>query len=211
MKNSKRRNNKIRNNALMSIFDKEFNKTNTIDYKGIKITIKNSISLNDIREIIEIVSTSCVDVDMGTYEPALKSFLIDLEIILYYTNIRMPKDLKSQYDIITQTDLFDVILPYINAAQYTEIVNGVDSKIAFLLNSVNNLATAETMKLTKDIEYMTEILKNALDNISNDGIRELTDALNNASNSKKVSVPALAENNFENENIMNEETISTNE
>lgn len=211
MKNSKRRNNKIRNNALMSIFDKEFNKTNTIDYKGIKITIKNSISLNDIREIIEIVSTSCVDVDMGTYEPALKSFLIDLEIILYYTNIRMPKDLKSQYDIITQTDLFNVILPYINAAQYTEIVNGVDSKIAFLLNSVNNLATAETMKLTKDIEYMTEILKNALDNISNDGIRELTDALNNASNSKKVSVPALAENNFENENIMNEETISTNE
>ena len=211
MKNGKRRNRKANNNALMGILNKEFNKTNTIDYKGIEITIKNSISLNDVREIIEIVSTSCVDIDTGVYEPILKSFLIDLEIILYYTNIRMPKDLESQYDIITQTDLFNVILPYINAAQYTEIVNGVDSKIAFLLNSVNNLATAETLKLTKNIEYMTEILKTALDNISNDGIRELTDALNNASNSKKVPVPAHAENNYENENIMNEETISTNE
>lgn len=75
-----------------------------VQYKGIPIAIKGSLSLLDILKIADNVASFCF-MDDGEYMPELKNFFFKRELIETATNIELPEDVAECYDLIMNSEL----------------------------------------------------------------------------------------------------------
>lgn len=122
-------NKKISISALEKIMKENKSQPVTVEWNGIEIVIKPTLSLKEILTFVDDVVKSCFIGDTGEYHPELKPFFIKSNVLEAFANFKLPPNASRRYDIIYNTDAFDVVLQYIDTEQFNEIVQAIDSKI----------------------------------------------------------------------------------
>lgn len=152
-----------------------------MEWNGLEITVKRSIGFQDMLQLYKRVVDNCFSSDTNEYLPSVKHFLIKAGIIEYYTNLTMPKNIKTQYDIVYKYGLFEALLEKINMHQVDEIIEAIDSKLDALVRTNEGLVTAKFNQLMDSMDGIVENVTGLFSGISNDDITGLARAISNNS------------------------------
>lgn len=153
-------NNKKSKKISITAFDKIMREENTpieiIEWHGIDVTIRKTLSLKDALIFVDTVSKSCFDSETGEYTPEVKVFAMKCCILEMYANFSLPANVEHKYDLVYNTDAVDTVLKHINMRQLNELTDAISEK-------VDNMARANIENINKQ---MNDVY-NAFDELQN--------------------------------------------
>lgn len=121
---------KISINAFESVVKENFENTVTKEWFGIPVTITKTISFEEVVNFVAEVADNCFLSD-GRYIPEAMQALIDCGVVRHYTNINLPANLSSAYELVMRSGIIDFIMPEINSNQYNDIIIAIRDKIEY--------------------------------------------------------------------------------
>ena len=121
---------KISINAFESVVKENFENTVTKEWFGIPVTITKTISFEEVVNFVAEVADNCFLSD-GRYIPEAMQALIDCGVVRHYTNINLPANLSSAYELVMRSGIIDFIMPEINSSQYNDIIIAIRDKIEY--------------------------------------------------------------------------------
>lgn len=141
-------NNKKSKKISITAFDKIMREENTpieiIEWHGIDVTIRKTLSLKDALTFVDTVSKSCFDSETGAYMPEVKVFAMKCCILEMYANFSLPANVEHKYDLVYNTDAVDTVLKHINMRQLNELTDAISEK-------VDNMAQANIENINKQM------------------------------------------------------------
>lgn len=174
----------------------------------IEITIRRVLPLQEVFQFVEDVVSSCFDMDAGRYIPEIKAFVIRSSVLSRYANFTLPKDPEKQYELIYNTNAFENVMEYINRAQYDEIIDAIDERIAHELSMMENALTGQTAALTAKIDSFVSDMEEIFGSMDKSDMPAL---VKNLSNIGKIDEGKLAkavlDARNENEDITEEDPV----
>ncbi len=120
---------KISINTFDKIMKENYIPTSTIEWDGIQIIIKRTLSFKEMLEFVDSVTNTCFTITENIYMPEAKDFAIKSNILERYANFNLPDSLGHRYELIYCTDAVDTVLREINYQQFNEILKSIDAKI----------------------------------------------------------------------------------
>lgn len=163
---------KISINAFESVVKDNFENTVTKEWFGIPVTITKTISFEEVVNFVAEVADNCFLSD-GRYIPEAMQGLIDCGVVRHYTNINLPANLSSAYELVMRSGIIDFIMPEINSNQYNDIIIAIRDKIEY---ACDTNVTEFRNSLTGMMESMTDLqekTKELFGKISPDEIQTL--------------------------------------
>jgi hypothetical protein len=163
---------KISINAFESVVKENFENTVTKEWFGIPVTITKTISFEEVVNFVAEVADNCFLSD-GRYIPEAMQALIDCGVVRHYTNINLPANLSSAYELVMRSGIIDFIMPEINSNQYNDIIIAIRDKIEY---ACDTNVTEFRNSLTGMMESMTDLqekTKELFGKISPDEIQTL--------------------------------------
>lgn len=171
---AQKKNNKVSVATIEKIMKENFaGDTKTFDWYGVQVEYKENISMEYMVTLINEVTNNCFDKD-GDFIPVFKDFLVRTFTVQLYSNVRMPQDIKKQYDILFSTDLYDVLMQHIDQGQYDSILKAIDAQLTYRCNA-DMIATRQTLN---QIIAQFESFGEQLDKVNVDDVRNIAGALN---------------------------------
>ena len=86
-------------NALEKITDEYVNEE-VLEWNGLEITIKKTLSFSDMMKFVDSVAKSCFVQGSGDYAPEIFDFALRSNVLDTYANFTMPRDLEKQYAMV---------------------------------------------------------------------------------------------------------------
>lgn len=148
---------KAKKSVMIQIPSRSIENETVIEWGGYEICITRTITLPKMLEFVANAAESCFG-DDGSFIPEIMDFAVKSNIISMYTNIKLPKDLKRQYELLYMTNLCEEVVKQINNQQITEILNSVASKVKYNADSRVNQAHAEIRKIAEGFAETKERL-----------------------------------------------------
>lgn len=144
---------KISINAFEKIVKENFENTVTKEWFGIPVTITKTISFEEVVNFVAEVANNCFLSD-GRYIPEAMQALIDCGVVRYYTNINLPTNLSSAYELVMRSGIMDFIMPEINSNQYNDIIIAIRDKIEY---ACDTNVTEFKNSLSEMVRSMTDL------------------------------------------------------
>lgn len=162
--------------ALREAMKGKFDNTVTDEWEGLSLTIKRTLSLDEMLTFVEKVVESCYDND-NVFAPERKDIAIRLSTVVLYSNITLPTTLEEQYDFIYRTNIYDFICDKINQNQYVTIMRAIHEKI----DDINRMNAADVearlAEVTSTIDNMQQQMNDIFAGIDADTISKLSSAI----------------------------------
>jgi hypothetical protein len=179
--------------ATMDDILKRRQETETVQWNGLDVVIKKDLAMDDMLNFVDSVVRSCFDAQTGEYRPEAKDFAMRANILTRYANFALPeKNTEHQYEIAVFSGAADMVLRYVNAAQFNEMSRAIDEKIAYM-------ASANIQVLTKRFDDVVMAFQKLQSDIGKQfagvGDGELAALVKAASNSS-ISEEALVKEYF---------------
>lgn len=188
---------KLTINKIEKIMSEMFVPNVIVDWHGEQITIKRSLTLEEMLTFTENVIDSCFN--DGEYMPQLKDFATRVATLFSYVDINLPSNTGKKYAICYQTDLVQTVLKNIDINQYTEMINAIEYKldnmaeanVQMVYRKADDAAEAITGMVEKINTMFEDIepqdLKNVISAIGTNGVDEkkIVNAYLNASGGKE--------------------------
>lgn len=114
-----------------NVMKQNFTNIVSVDWHGVEVHIKKTISLMDMMGFVNEVVESCFD-DEGEFMPEIMDFAIKSNVLTRYANFTMPKDLEARYAMIYISDAIHLVYSVIDADQINEIMAAIDRKLNHL-------------------------------------------------------------------------------
>lgn len=149
----------------------------TIEWTGINIEIKPTLSLGEMYGFVNGVVSACVDTTTGVYNAEIKDFAIKMMVLENYANFTLPKNSEKSYDLIYRTDAFFKVRENINPVQFEEMCNAIDEKIEYVLKSNIETANRQINEMYTSMDGIQNQLSSLLSEINEDDIKNLLGAL----------------------------------
>ncbi len=175
--------------AIEKVIKENYTPTETIDWHGVEITIKHSLSLEEMMKFVSLVINSCFS-ESGEYIPESKAFVIKNCVIESYTNIALPSNTSSRYDLIYKSDIVSIILPHIDMEQFNAISEAIDKKIENIARANVGLVNKKAVELFSSIENIQEQFSNLMSGVTAEDIARLARAISNSTLDEKKLVEA---------------------
>lgn len=163
---------KISINAFESVVKENFENTVTKEWFGIPVTITKTISFEEVVNFVAEVADNCFLSD-GRYIPEAMQALINCGVVRHYTNINLPANLSSAYELVMRSGIIDFIMSEINSNQYNDIIIAIRDKIEY---ACDTNVTEFRNSLEDMMESMTDLQQKTKDlfgKISPDEIQTL--------------------------------------
>lgn len=125
---AKKKTKRISVNAMDEIL-KRFENTETVQWNGLDVVITKTLSLEEMIAFADSVVKSCFDQASSTYMPEIKDFAIRSNVMERYANFTLPSKVEHQYDMVMRSGAFEMILNYINHAQFNGLMQAIEAKL----------------------------------------------------------------------------------
>ena len=166
---------------------KEFNRVmketyvpeETFVWNDIEVTIKKNISLKEMLGFVDAAVNSCFSEATNTYMPEVKDFAIRVNVLERYANFTMPSDVEAQYDLVYCTDIFERILEHINIAQFDDILTAIEKRTTHMAQANIEAINQQMNELYTSFDNIQTCLGGIFNNINEDDIRNISNALSN--------------------------------
>lgn len=163
---------KISINAFEKTIKENFENTVTKDWFGIPVTITKTISFEEVVSFVAEVADNCF-LDDGRYIPEAMQALIDCGVVRHYTNISLPTNLSSAYELVMQSGIIDFIMSEINYSQYNNIVLAIRDKVEYTCESNTAEFKHAMEKMAISMNEIQEATKDLFDKVSPDDIQRI--------------------------------------
>lgn len=183
---------KISVNAMDEIM-KRFDTVETIEWNGLQVVIKKNLSLEEMMTFANSVVKSCFDQASGAYMPEVKDFAIRANVLDMYTNFTLPKDLDKQYDMVIRSGAVEMVLNYINYAQFNELVKAIDSKLQNTADANIQAFITKLDNVTTAFSDMQTEMEKMFSGVDTEDIGKLVGAIANGNNTEEGIVKSYLE------------------
>lgn len=183
---------KISVNAMDEIM-KRFDAVETIEWNGLQVVIKKNLSLEEMMTFANSVVKSCFDQASGAYMPEVKDFAIRANVLDMYTNFTLPKDLSKQYDMVIRSGAVEMVLNYINYAQFNELVKAIDSKLQNTADANIQAFITKLDNVTTAFSDMQTEMEKMFSGVDTEDIGKLVGAIANGNNTEEGIVKSYLE------------------
>lgn len=183
---------KISVNAMDEIM-KRFDTVETIEWNGLQVVIKKNLSLEEMMTFVNSVVKSCFDQASGAYMPEVKDFAIRANVLDMYTNFTLPKDLDKQYDMVIRSGAVEMVLNYINYAQFNELVKAIDSKLQNTADANIQAFITKLDNVTTAFSDMQTEMEKMFSGVDTEDIGKLVGAIANGNNTEEGIVKSYLE------------------
>lgn len=158
----------------------------TFDWYGVEIEHKENIPMEYAVTFVNNVVDTCFDKD-GNYIPEFKDFLIRSFTVQMYSNVRLPQDLKKQYDILYNSDLYNVLIQHVDIVQYDTLLMAIDEKLEYRRN-----ADVMTMRMTlNNLIAQFQNFGEQLNQVEIEDVRNIAGAINGVDLDEEKFVDAI--------------------
>lgn len=183
---------KISVNAMDEIM-KRFDAVETIEWNGLRVVIKKNLSLEEMMTFANSVVKSCFDQASGAYMPEVKDFAIRANVLDMYTNFTLPKNLSKQYDMVIRSGAVEMVLNYINYAQFNELVKAIDSKLQNTADANIQAFITKLDNVTTAFSDMQTEMEKMFSGVDTEDIGKLVGAIANGNNTEEGIVKSYLE------------------
>ena len=183
---------KISVNAMDEIM-KRFDTVETVEWNGLQVVIKKNLSLEEMMTFTNSVVKSCFDQASGAYMPEVKDFAIRANVLDMYTNFTLPKDIGKQYDMVIQSGAVEMVLNYINYAQFNELVKAIDSKLQNTADANIQAFITKLDNVTTAFSDMQTEMEKMFSGVDTEDIGRLVGAIANGDNTEEGIVKSYLE------------------
>lgn len=166
---------------------------NVVEWNGITLNIKHTLSLPEMMEFVDSVSKLCFSEETGAYIPEVRDFGIKTYILEMYADIEMPKSTNDMYDLLYRTDIVYEVIDHINKVQLDEIVRAIDTKIKHLSDAKVDAITRQMHELYESFNNLEKQLENMFSGITADDMNKIINAMSNGQLSEEKLVSAYME------------------
>lgn len=170
-------NKKISITTFEKIMKENYTPTKTVEWNGVEITIKPTLSFKEVLSFVDNVTKSCFTTDGGTYIPEVKEFVIKCCILEMYANFAMPTNVERKYDLVYCTDAVNVVMDNINRIQLGEIIDAINDKIDNLAQANIEAVNRQMNELYSAFDNLQEQLAGIFAGIGTDEISKLIGAI----------------------------------
>lgn len=163
------------------------------EWCGYNIAIKRFLSLGDVMEFVRGVADGCFAQSDGSYMPEVKDFFLRYSLVGFYTNIILPEDVEEQNRILYGTDIIDVILQHIDGGQFRAIMDGIEKKVSYLVNTNMKRIEDEANLVVEQMTALCSELSETFKGIDAKTMSELIGAMSGMELDEKKYVQAVME------------------
>lgn len=103
-----------------------------ISWAGLNIVVKQHLSLSEVAKFVDVCVKACFDSEDGKFTPEAKDPAIRSCIVAFYTNITLPENIESQYELIYHSYILDTIIKEIDRNQLDAILQAINEKTEHL-------------------------------------------------------------------------------
>lgn len=189
---AKKKTQRISVNAMDEMM-KRYQTTETVEWNGLQVVIKKNLSLEEMMTFANSVVKSCFDQASGAYMPEVKDFAIRANVLDMYTNFTLPKDLGKQYDMVVQSGAVEMVLNYINYAQFNELVKAIDSKLQNTADANIQAFITKLDNVTTAFSDMQTEMEKMFSGVDTEDIGKLVGAIANGDNTEEGIVKSYLE------------------
>lgn len=174
---------KKQKNISINTFDKimkaTYEPTATVSWNDIDITVKKTLSLQEMMEFVEAVVQLCFDEESGNYLPEVRDFAIKLNTLTNYANFKMPQNLNHQYELIYCTNAFETVLTKVNVAQFNEMCMSIDKKIQHRVDANVEALNKQVGQLLDSFENLEQKMAALYEGVDNESMSKMISAIEN--------------------------------
>lgn len=170
---------KISINALERVMKDNYEPTISIEWCGLEITIKKTLSLTEVIKFVEDVAETCFAEGTNDYIPEVIDFAIKSNVLEMYTNLSLPKSNDARYALIYQTDVFDEIIKYINTVQFDEMRDSINEKLKYRSSNLLAKFNEQINDVLGSVEELGNNISNIFEGIDKETIANIAQALAN--------------------------------
>lgn len=178
-------------------FDKIMKETytpvQTIEWNGKEITIKHTLPFKEMLVFVDSVTKSCFVSDTGTYLPEVKVFAIKCCVLEMYANFTLPSNVEHRYELVYNTDAFDVVLQHINIKQFNEIIDAISEKVENIAQAnIENINT-QMQEVYSAFDNLQKQFNSIFAGVNAEDISNFMGAISNSGLDETKLVKAYAE------------------
>lgn len=166
---------KITVSAFENVMKDHFTNNATVDWHGVPIQITGTISLESALSFTKEIIDNCYDEETGTYLPESLDIVVRSEVLTRYANFTLPKDIGRRYQLIYQTDAFDVVAENINREQLDYIVNSALQKIEYMKQERISVTNRKLDEVLDQFDNLYEEFIDIIGSASSEDVERLTE------------------------------------
>lgn len=192
---------KVTIGEFKNVMKENFENIITIDWHGVEVQVKKTISLVEMMSFVNEVVESCFD-DEGDYMPEIMDFAIKSNVLTRYANFTMPDNLEARYTMIYVSDAVHAVYSLIDADQINEILGAIDRKIDFLCSGDIAYARNQLRAVVAKFDDMQDQFGEIFDGLSAEDLSNMFKATNTGSLDEVELVKAFVEHQTANEKVV---------
>ena len=169
---------KVSAKVLNSIVGK-YENSEAFEWNGLTITVKKTLSLNEMLSFVGSTVSSCFDQDTGAYLPEAKDFAVRANIIDMYTDISMPDGIERQYDFLVKTDIVERVLSRVNDEQFARLMKAIDCKISNMASANIQMVFKRLDEAASSFDDLQNKFGNMMSGVNADDLNKLIGAISN--------------------------------
>ncbi len=167
---------KVSISSLDRVIKDNFTNKNILEWRGLELTLKHSLSFTEMLEFVNNVVMSCFQ-DNGGFMPEVMDFAIKNNILSKYANFSLPDKLDHRYEIIYNSDAVDFVCQNINMQQLHEITKSIDRKISYLCDTNVINIQKQMMELVSAFENVQRKTSDMFANFTPEDLTKIMGAL----------------------------------
>ena len=149
-----------------------------VEWRGIEVEVKKVLSLKEMIVFVEDIVEACFGKD-GMFLPQAETFAIKSGVLSHYAGFAMPESLEKQYELVMNTDAYDVVVEYVDEVQLEDIIDAADRKIDYLCDSNAMTIKAETDKVMAEFQKLGESMEAVFGGMSAEDIQKILSSVGN--------------------------------
>lgn len=163
-----------------------------VTWRGYEVAIKRFISFTDMMSFVEGVVSGCFAKSDNRYLPEVRDLFFRCSIVEFYTNIVLPEDVEGKNQIVYGTDIIDLILQNIDMGQFRAIMDGIEKKVSYLVNTDIKRIEDDAELIIKQISELGDALNETFGEVDSKEMTEFVKAVTKMNFDEKALIEAAA-------------------
>ena len=110
---------------------------------------------------VDGVVSGCFAKSDNRYLPEVRDLFFRCSLVEFYTNIVLPESVEEKNQIVYGTDIIDLILQNIDRGQFRAIMDGIEKRVTYLVNTDMKRIEDDAELIVKQITEQFEISKHS--------------------------------------------------
>jgi len=148
-----------------------------IDIHGKEVLVKSGLGLTDTIGFVDSVTSTVIDPETGEYRPELFDFTFEAMVLMYFTDIALPKDAGEQFGLVCHTNLCFEVKRSIDTEQLDSLYAAAERKVAHLLRCAENTLASKMADLLASFEQLRESTRDVFSSVGGADLKALVEHL----------------------------------